>query len=70
MTILGPDSDMNTTESPDIFEAQGRSAHHRRHDVQSTMLGNWLEIESDRQDEVGVDKSVASEEEQDSADSK
>ena len=37
VTIMRSDTDMDTTESPDIVEAQVRPADHRRHDAQSTM---------------------------------
>ena len=60
---------MDTTESPDIIEAQVRPADHRRHDAQSIMPENCLAIESKRKDEVGIDNTVASEEEQDCVDS-
>ena len=60
---------MTWAEAPDIAEAQVQPDVHRRHDAQSTMPENELAIEYERQDVVVVDKTVASEGEQDSVDS-
>ena len=40
VSIRGSDTDMDTTESPDIVEAHVRPAEHRRHDAQSTLSEN------------------------------